>query len=258
MVSAAPDVVRIGNATLYRADCREVLPSLSSVDVVITDPLYGAQTHAGARTLAGARKYRCGKRSDIRKLIPFEHITQSEFIQIASDLCALSRRWVVMTCEWRYMHLLENTGLLVRFGVWIKRNGAPQFTGDRPGTGWEAIAFLHRRGKKHWNGGGRHGVYDIPKISGEHPTQKPVSLFRQFAADFSDEGETILDPFMGSGTTGVAALKLGRKFVGIERDREYFAIACRRIEQASREMSLVACSTNRPYARQGVLLGAEA
>ena len=229
-------VEQIGDATLYLGDCREILPTLAPVDVVITDPPYGEQTHDGARTHP---ENRYGKDTVIRKLITFDHISPTDFVQSASYLCSLARRWVVMTCEWRYMHLLDEAGLLVRFGVWIKRNGAPQFTGDRPGTGWEAISFLHRDGKKRWNGGGRHGVYDIPKISGKHPTQKPDKLIRQFVTDFSDEGETVLDPFMGSGTTGVAALQLGRKFIGIEIDPKYFDIACRRIEEAWRSLSLL-------------------
>ncbi|MDR2893020.1 MAG: site-specific DNA-methyltransferase [Deltaproteobacteria bacterium] len=245
-------VEQIGDATLYCGDCRDILPTLEPVDVVITDPPYGQQTHAGARTHP---EHRYSGSAEIKKLITtFEHISPEDFVSSVSTLCALSRRWVVMTCEWRYMHLLDEAGLLVRFGMWVKRNGAPQFTGDRPGTGWEAIAFCHREGKKHWNGGGRHGVYDIPKISGEHPTQKPLSLIQQFVADFSDFGDTILDPFMGSGTTGVAALNLGRKFIGTELDPKYFDIACRRIEQAWHERGLLNL-TGRSAPTQQLALG---
>lgn len=126
----------------------------------------------------------------------------------------------------------------MRLGVWHKPNSAPQFTGDRPGTGWEAVAILHREGKKHWNGGGHHAVWACNIEYGDHPTQKPLPLLMDWVRKFSDEGEIVLDPFMGSGTTGVACAKLGRKFIGIEQRPDYFATACERIHAAYRQMSL--------------------
>jgi site-specific DNA-methyltransferase (adenine-specific)/modification methylase len=71
-----------------------------------------------------------------------------------------------------------------------------------------------------------------------HPTQKPVSVMRQAIQWAANDAATILDPFMGSGTTGVAAVQMGRKFIGIERDEGYFDIACRRIEQAQRQADM--------------------
>ena len=137
-----------------------------------------------------------------------------------------------MTCATTHASLASRLDSYIRIGVWIKPNGAPQFTGDRPGTGWEAVLILHRKGRKHWNGGGRHAVWSHPIAHGNHPTENPVQLLVQWVMDFTDVGETILDPFMGSGTTGVAAIQLGRKFIGIEREPKYFDIACQRIEQA--------------------------
>lgn len=78
-------------------------------------------------------------------------------------------------------------------------------------------------------GGGHHAVWNYPIAQGEHPTQKPLPLIQDWVRAFTDIGETILDPFMGSGTTGVAAVKLGRRFIGIEIEPKYFDIACRRI-----------------------------
>jgi site-specific DNA-methyltransferase (adenine-specific) len=159
-----------------------------------------------------------------------------------------------MTCEWRHAAKLEESGLpLVRLGVWVKPNGAPQFTGDRPGTGWEAVAILHRPGKKHWNGGGHHAVWMVPKIEGEHPTQKPQKLINEWVRLFSDAGETIFDPYMGSGTTGVACLKLDRKFVGCEVRPDYFEIACRRIEQAYQQGDLFMPKAALPKFEQAAL-----
>lgn len=209
--------------TLYLGDCREILPTLPKVDAVVTDPPYGAITHAGARSL----------KSLDRTTIDFESISSGDLVHLCRTLVDLANRWVIMTCEWRHAAALEGAGLpLIRLGVWIKPNGAPQFTGDRPGTGWEAVAMLHREGKKRWNGGGHHAVWSYPIERGEHPTQKPQRLILDWVRSFTDVGETILDPFMGSSTTGVAAVKLGRKFIGIEIEPKYFDIACRRIGDA--------------------------
>lgn len=225
------DPVIIGNATLYCADCMDVLPTLAQVDVTITDPPYGDVTHKGARTGGNGET----------KLVHFDCITQDQFYAICDLLVEKTNRWIVMTCEWRHPAKIEESGLpLVRLGVWIKPNGAPQFTGDRPGTGWEAIAILHREGKKRWNGGGHHAVWTANKENSDHPTGKPLVLVRDFVSKFSDPGESILDPFMGGGTTGVAAIQLGRKFIGIERDPKYFDIACKRIEQAVAQGQLFA------------------
>jgi len=216
-------IEHIGDAVLYCGDSLEILPTLGKVDAVITDPPYGEATHSGARSI-----------KDIsHKFIDFPSISFEESISITKKLCKISKRWIVMTCEWRHAARFEEEGLpLIRLGVWIKPNGAPQFTGDRPSTGWEAIALLHRKGKKHWNGGGHSAVWIQNRISGDHPTQKPLSLVSEWVRLFSDLGETILDPFMGSGTTGVACANLGRRFIGIEIEPKYFDIACERIRLA--------------------------
>ena len=224
-------IEQIGNATLYLGDCLEVMQTLEKVDAVITDPPYGARTHEGARTGAIGGE----------ALIDFACITDEQFLEICRRSLELAKRWVVMSCEWRHAAKLEESGLpLVRLGVWIKPNGAPQFTGDRPGTGWEAIAILHNEGKKRWNGGGHHAVWTFPKIEGEHPTTKPQPLLNKWLGQFTDVGETVLDPFMGSGSTGVSCMNNARKFIGIEIEEKYFSIACRRIDDAQRQQRMFA------------------
>jgi len=210
--------------TIYHGDCREILQSIPVVDVCITDPPYGEETHAGART---------GSRGD-RPLVNFQSLTSTELISAFSLLRV--RRWLVATVEWRHMLSLETDtpGNLsfIRFGVWVKPNGAPQFTGDRPGTGWEAVAILHGPASPMaWNGGGRHAVWSIPKTEGDHPTGKPSRLVRDFVNLFSNPGETIIDPFMGSGSTLVAAKNLGRRAIGIEIEERYCEIAAKRLYQ---------------------------
>lgn len=209
--------------SLYLGDCRAILPKLSRVDSIITDPPYGAVTHAGARSA----------NSLDRPTIGFPSITSEDLAVLCRTFVAAANRWVVMTCDWRHAANLEAAGLpLVRLGVWVKPNGAPQFTGDRPGTGWEAVAILHREGKKRWNNGGHHAVWHCPIEQGEHPTQKPLKLMSQWVAAFTEPGETILDPFCGAGTTGVAAVQAGRRFTGIEVDLRWFDLARRRISDA--------------------------
>lgn len=242
-------VETIGNAVLYMGTWQDVLPTLTQVDVVITDPPYSEITHAGARK-SPEKAYQ----SDARKLITFDSISPDDFLQAAETFCRLARRWVVMTCDWKYLHLLDESGFLVRAGVWVKQNPTPQFTGDRPGQGWEAIAILHRPGRKHWNGGGKCAVYtdNVPKHRRVHPTQKPTHLISQFVSEYSAPGEVIFDPYMGSGTTGVAALQLGRKYIGVELALEYFDSACRRIEKAWNSRSLLRLA-EQPQRVQGSL-----
>jgi len=208
--------------TIYHGDCREILPTLEPVDHVITDPPYGDVTHEGAR----------GGEGDT-KLVTFASIDMATLRCIFG--MTRPRRWLVASMEWRHIAQMEPCppdGLrFVRFGIWRKPNGAPQFTGDRPATGWEGVGIFHALGgAMRWNGGGNHAVWTFPKINGDHPTEKPEGLLRKWVTDFTDPGETILDPFMGSGTTLVAAYQLGRKAIGIELEEKWAEVAVKRLE----------------------------
>ena len=105
--------------------------------------------------------------------------------------------------------------------------------------GWEAIAICHGPGKKRWNGGGRHAFYAHPKGENRsgHPTGKPLPLYRELVRDFADADGTILDPFMGSGTTLRAAKDLNRKAIGIEIEEKYCEIAANRMAQEVMDFS---------------------
>jgi site-specific DNA-methyltransferase (adenine-specific) len=220
---------QIGNATIYLADALRLMPTLGDVDVVITDPPYNAKTHNGARSA----------KSLAVSQVDFDYITEAQFVEFCGNAVAQARRWVVMTCAWQHAAELEKAGLpLVRLGAWVKPNGAPQFSGDRPGVGWEAVAILHREGKKRWNAGGHHAVWVCNVEHGDHPTQKPLKLITDWVVKFTEPGETVLDPFMGSATTGLACLKMGRKFIGIEKRPDYFELACARLEAAHAQPDL--------------------
>jgi site-specific DNA-methyltransferase (adenine-specific) len=109
--------------------------------------------------------------------------------------------------------------------------------------GYESIVCAHARGRSRWNGNGRAGVFTHVKYEGggrrnDHPTQKPVALMLELVRLFTDEGDTVLDPFAGSGTTGVACLRLGRRFIGVEKDVRYFELAAERLRAEELDSSL--------------------
>lgn len=228
-----------GGIEIWHADCRDILPTLGAVDFVLTDPPYAEQTHAGART--AARQTGDYHKKDPGVLLDFGSFTENQLRECFNLIGEAAAAWVVSFMDWRHLSAFEQTppqGLrFVRFGVWVKPNGAPQFTGDRPATGWEAIAIMHREGKKmRWNGGGHHAVWTCNKAHqdsypGDHPTVKPLPLVCDLIRLFSDPGGTVFDPFMGSGTTLRAAKDLGRRAIGIEIEERYCEIAARRLSQ---------------------------
>lgn len=218
----------IGECRLWLADAFTVLPTLPPCDFVLTDPPFDRVTHTGARGGNGTTQ-----------LIPFAPLDIPTYLHLCELCVTLSSGWVLMTCDWRHAALLETSGLpLIRLGVWVKPNGAPQFTGDRPGTGWEAIAILNKQKPLRWNGGGRHAVWVHSIEQGSHPTQKPLSLIKEWVRLFSQPGDIVCDPFFGSGTTAIACIGAGRRFVGCEISEKYHTIACRRIEAAYRQPDL--------------------
>ena len=221
-------------AAIYLGDCRDVLGRIAiEPDHVFSDPPYSDDTHAGGRTQKAI--------GQIEAQIDFASTTSDLIRSVVEQ--ARPRRWTVMTVDWQ--HVLPPLKLrppsghrFVRHGVWIKLNGSPQFTGDRPAQGWEAIAILHRdlgegEGKMRWNAGGSRAVWTHLVEKKGHPTEKPEPLLIDLVGAFTDVGETILDPFMGSGTTGVAAKRLGRKFVGIEIEERWCEHAANRLRQGS-------------------------
>jgi DNA modification methylase len=210
---------------LWCGDCRDVLPTLAPVDHVITDPPYDAQTHAGART---------GADGGVPIEMGFAPLDAPVMVPL---FASIARRWTIAFCSLemlgKYRELAGETW--VRGGFWRKPDGAPQFTGDRPGQPGEGIAFMHSKGKKRWNGGGNHAYYEfgVERFMRAHPTQKPEPLMAALVADFTDPGDTILDPFAGSGTTLVAAKRLGRKAIGIELSPAYCDVIVSRLRQGS-------------------------
>jgi DNA modification methylase len=233
-----------GATAIYHGDCRDVLDSLYSeggerFDHLITDPPYSAHVHS--KSMRGANGWK-GEISETR-VLGFEPLSPELLAWCGVWFGVNVERWVLVFSDTESAHLWREAipADYVRTLFWRKTGGAPQFTGDRPAVACEAITACHRPGRKRWNGGGKHGFYDVPIVLDHgpncearvHTTQKPEALMSQLVADFTDAGELILDPFMGSGTTLVAAKRLGRRAIGIEKDERYCEIAANRLRQGA-------------------------
>ncbi len=219
-------IVERGNGwEMHLGDCLDVMATLEKVDHVITDPPYSQRTSDGART--GSRP------SNAHNIIDFDGLTDDFIARLVPAMLRLSSRWVVCFCAVEQIGTYERTAgdTWIRTGAWVKPDATPQFTGDRPAMGFEACAILHRAGRKRWNGGGRPALWThgFERLRNGHPTPKPLTLMQELVTLFTDPDETVLDAFAGSGTTGVACIRLGRRFIGIEKDPNYFELACERL-----------------------------
>jgi len=208
--------VIIGNATLYLGDCRDILPTLPKVDAVITDPPYGINAEkAGGRGVGGWNKFEVMGWDQVRPTREvFDLILSAAPVQIIwggnyfTNFLPPTMQWLVWDKGQRNFSLAD-----CEF-AWSSQTRA-------------ARIFTYSRGAALQDGK-------------EHPTQKPIALMEWCIEQLANKPKTILDPFMGSGTTGVACMNLGRRFIGIEREPKYFEIACRRIEDAQRQGRLIA------------------
>jgi site-specific DNA-methyltransferase (adenine-specific) len=172
-------------------------------------------------------------------------LTVKEAEGVSGHAARVAGRWLLAFTDLEGMALwrasVVGAGLeYVRACIWVKPDATPQFTGDRPASGAEAFIVAHPSGRKSWNGGGKRNVYSFTREPGgsDHPTTKPLALMLEIVADFTDPGDIVLDPFAGSGTTGVACLRLGRRFIGIEKDEKYAAIARERLQAETQGLSL--------------------
>jgi site-specific DNA-methyltransferase (adenine-specific) len=231
---------------VYLGDCLDVLPTLELVDHVIGDPPFTQKTSENARSRRDAKDGGEFIGTD-RRRITFDGVDGLE-TAIVSESLRVAKRWVLLFCALEQIGTYQAAAgdAYVRGTAWHRTNPAPQFTGDRPGQAHEGAVLLHRPGRKRWNRGGSVLAWHGPTINSvgdpdrgiDHPTPKPAWIMADAIEALSDPGEHILDPFTGSGTTGVAAIKLGRRFTGIEIDPGYFDTACKRLEVALKQADL--------------------
>ena len=206
---------RIGGQRLILGDCLEVMPTLGKVDAVVTDPPYGIGFGAKHTKWSANRETKLGDwDADIPDIMPLLNVCDNAVIWGGERFgLPVRRRWL----------------------TWVKPDAAPTFAStEYAWTSMDAPA--------------RHFTYAVGAVNQErvgHPTQKPVALM-EWCLGFLPDARTILDPFMGSGTTLVACQKLGRHGIGIEIDPDYFDIACRRVDEAARQPDLFIAPTPKP------------
>jgi site-specific DNA-methyltransferase (adenine-specific)/modification methylase len=212
----------IGNATLYLGDCLEILPTLPKVDAVITDPPYGISYVHG---------HEKSKHASVHNEVPVvgdeNPFDPAPFLSLA-PLCVL----------WGANHFARRLPESGRWIVWDKRVGTVQNDQSDLEVAWCSSLTTDRMIWHMWNGFSKDSERNVPR---DHPTQKPVYVMvRCIELAKVPAAAIVLDPFFGSGTTGVACMNLGRKFIGIEIEPKYFDIACQRIENAQRQERLFA------------------
>jgi len=223
-------VEHIGDATLYLGDCLEILPTLGKVDAVVTDPPYGVGLDYGS----------------------FED-TPDYVLSVAVSVVnqSLSRGWRIALTPGN-----KNAWLYPKpddIGTWF----------NPAGTGFgrwgfclaHLILYYGKEPRPNKSASSVTGLFDHREAEKGHPCIKPLPFMKWLVNKASDIGETILDPFMGSGTTGVACANLGRKFIGIEICEQYFNIACERIERAYAQPRLDFGNERRPDTVTQLLLG---
>lgn len=227
----------IGDATLYLGDCLDILPTLDNVDAVITDPNYGIGEAAGRNksrgSHAGANKWK-GSRNTTGVGVMATDFGDSDWDNEPCDpeaiklMLDISKEQIIFGGN--YFDLPPTSCWL----VWDKDNQGTDFADAE--MAWTNINGAVRLKKWRWNGMLQQDMKN--KERREHPTQKPVQVMMWCINQCKKNPRIILDPFMGSGTTGVACMNLGRKFIGIEIEPKYFEIACQRIEQAQKQQRL--------------------
>jgi site-specific DNA-methyltransferase (adenine-specific) len=250
--------VVIGDATLYCGDCLEILPTLQKIDALITDPPYssGGQFR-GDRNQRTSAKYVntdsvwtmrdefAGDTRDQRAFLEWATMWFSRALRIANDgaiACVFT--------DWRQLPVMTDA---VQCGGWVWRNIA---TWWKPGIRMQRGRFSSSAEYIVYASHGvpvsgersPQNVLQFQPVGGEkkdHIAEKPIGLM-ECLVGLTANGATIVDPFMGSGTTGVACMNLGRKFIGIEIERKYFDIACERIENAQRQSRLFADPLDTP------------
>lgn len=208
----------IGACELYLGDCRDILPTLGRVDACVTDPPYGI----GESRSGNASRGKLATSKD------YGHSTwDDETAEDAVQAAIRVARWSVVFGG-NYYDLPPTSCWL----VWDKLNGDTDFADCE--LAWTNLPKAVRRIRFMWHGMLRQNG----EARGDHPTQKPIEVMRWCIGHLPPDVRTILDPFAGSGTTGVAAVKLGRAFIGIEREPKYFEIMLRRMEAAYRQPDL--------------------
>ena len=220
------EAVKIGQCELYLGDCIEIMPTLADnfeITGLLTDPPYGL----------GETNERALSRAKLATPIDYGHFEWDEKPASAAQISsARIRAKHQIIFGGNYFELPPTKCWL----VWDKQNGANDFADCE--LAWTNLQKAVRRIYWRWNGMIRRG--DEVRY---HPTQKPVGVMKWCVEHLPETCSIVLDPFMGSGTTGVACAQMGKKFIGIEMEQKYFDIACKRIEDAYKQPDMFFTTT---------------
>ena len=262
-----------GQVTLYHGDCRDVLPTLAQVDHILTDPPYARDVYqrltapntkngSGTPARMGIRNHQYSSMA-IEKLAAGAIGSVDDLIEpCALEFARLVRRWCLVfsdaesTHRWRESLVAAGTRY-VRTGAWVKPDAMPQFSGDRPSVGFEPCTIVHALGPMRWNGGGHAALWTYNTVKGgqgdrpDHPCPKPLPLMRELVTLFTDPGDLILDPFAGSGTTGVAAQLEGRRAILIECEEKWCEVTANRLRYGTKGAAAVAAGQSPLWAPGG-------
>ena len=220
---------QIGNATLYCGDNMAIREHLAG-DALISDPPYGIDLHGMSSTYSERWKMDTCRRNRLREkdyyLIhgddrPFDPAPWLEFDKVIL---------------WGGNHFCSRLPDARNWLVWDKREGTASDNQADCEIAWSNLPGPARLYSQLWRGMCRRGEENISRQGRVHPTQKPIALMMWCIEQCRlDPDSVIVDPYMGSGTTGIAALRLGHRFVGVEIDQAHFDTACRRIEDEQRQ-----------------------
>lgn len=231
-------VEKIGRATLYLGDARAILPHLEDVDHIITDPPYGEATHKNHD--ASTKRSRDGSS---RRELGYSALSEEDVSVFADLMISSTDGWIVWFTSFDLsIHIKDclsrNKRTTFPALPYYHSGRSVRLAGDGPCSWTDFILVSRTAALKKWGtlrGGyiAGEGWNDKERMGG-----KPTRLMQLLVTDYSKPGETVCDPFMGAGTTGVACMKEGRNFIGIEIDEAAFEISCKRIEDAQRQGSL--------------------
>lgn len=211
--------------TLYLGDCREVLSAIQRPNAILSDPPYGISFAHGGNDRSGIGNGRYATKFAHRAIVGDNEAFDPDFLLGAADRVIL----------WGANHFANALPPMSSWLIWDKR-AASRHTNDFADCemAWSNSGGVARMFRHQWDGMMKASERGIERV---HPTQKPIELMRWCLEQIPD-CFAVCDPFMGSGTTGVASAKMGRSFIGIEIDGGYFDIACRRIETALKQPDL--------------------
>lgn len=216
---------------LYLGDCREIMPLLTGIDSVISDPPFSARTHAGHDAVKGGGHTGNGTKT-IREVISYGAWSDEEVSAVCRMLPAHGWTCIitdhVLARDWERRMREAGRYVFAPIPV-IARGRSVRLTGDGPSSWTDWLIPARTKTEIKW--GTLPGVYEGGKTTIEHKGGKPLNAMCRIVEDYSRPGDTVLDFCMGAGTTAIACLRTGRKFIGIEKDPQHFDTARQRIER---------------------------